>query len=302
MTSLPAPVRGGSSTTRSAVTPWRTSERSSRSTRPRATRLVELLGVGVPFSTAGRSPSTPSTEPSGADRVAESQRRRGPTPAYRSRTRLPRLGPEQRRPRGPGRSGPRPDGPARSRGRRRRTPPPIPSRAAHPTWPTAATRPSPGAAPARAPARSVRGVDDVDPGSQSGHSVSSTPLSMTRASAMRQSSSGHDRRATGARAARRARLVDGELDPGAPAQPRPSSPGTGSTSTSTSSPAIRGELLAHDGGLEPRWCSRSSVLEVAAAAQARARHTGTARLDPARRGLEHLDGVGAQEGVAAGPR
>ena len=93
-----------------------------------------------------------------------------------------------------------------------------------------------------------------------------------------------------------ARLVDGELDPGAPAQ----AVGVagqlldGQVDVELGQPR---ELLADDRGLEVALVAKVRVLEVAAAAQAR-RRIGAGRGDPVRAGLEHHDAVGAHEPVA----
>ena len=62
-------------------------------------------------------------------------------------------------------------------------------------------------------------------------------------------------------------------------------------------PARRSELLAHDVAQQSPLHRRVDVLEVAAAALAPAYAHGG--VDPARRGLDDLDGVGAQERLRA---
>ena len=70
--------------------------------------------------------------------------------------------------------------------------------------------------------------------------------------------------------ARRPVVVDGELHPGAPAEPC-ASPGTSSTSTARSSPASRLQLLAHHRGLE------RPLRRAATRAASRSRRTGPGR-------------------------
>ena len=96
----------------------------------------------------------------------------------------------------------------------------------------------------------------------------------------------------------------GQLDvalPGPPAQSvARGSPGTASTVTSTSSPASRDSCSRTTSALSDRCRASVDVLEVAAPASAR---TGVRarRVDPVRRGLQHLDGVAAPEPVSVGP-
>ena len=92
VTSRPAPVRGGSRTTRSAWICCRTSGRTTRSTRPwRHSTCRRDAVLRIPSTTAGRCPSTASTEPDGPTASARAAAKR-PAPAYRSRTFSPASG------------------------------------------------------------------------------------------------------------------------------------------------------------------------------------------------------------------
>ena len=272
------------------------SERSSRSTRSRRhSTSGRGAGVAHPVATARRSPSTASTDPDRGRPRRRGAPRRGPTPAYRSRTRSPGSAPSSAR-RGRRRSGRRRGGPARTRGPRRGTPPPTrgPRRARRRgRWHGA----SPGAHQ-HGVGRLVR-VDRVDRSSAGPVGVEDAavddPLVGDEAVV-----DGHDRWDRCRRSPARPSASTANSTRVRQPQP-PSSPGTGSHVDVDVEPRRAAWNCSRTtSALSCRWYARSSVLEVAAAAPPR---TGirARRLDPVRRGIEHLDRVAAQEPVAVPP-
>ena len=215
-----------------------------------------------------------------------------PDPAYRSTTRSHRGAPRAAPPRGTGTSTPRRGGPARSRGQRRRTRPPespsTPSERPHEPIRRRARDARRWAGSGTSTGSSGCAASTTSTDSTSGHSVSSTPDSMTPGCAMRQSSTG---------------TISRERCRRSPARPDAST--ANSTRVRQRSRPRRPGPAARRRRLEPgdpRNCSRTTaalsarcargrVLEVAPTAEAGA-GIRARRRDPARSGLEHLDGVG----------
>ena len=276
--------------------------------------VVEVLGVddavldgrrGLPRR-RGRSRPGATSSPR---RIVNS-----PEPAYRSTTRSPGRGSEQRD--DPGQEGATPlrGGPARSRGPRRRTRPPsrrarcgLPwgslwwglgasggrGRASSPTRPPPASRRRHGTGTSTGSSGCTASMTSTD--SKSGHSVSSTPESMTARVAMRQSSTGTTSRDRWRR--RPARPDPSTANSTRVRQRRPSSsPGTGRTSTSTSRPATRANCSRTTAALSSRCVVRDACWKSHPPQRPGAAYGHGAGTRPGAR-LEHLDGVGAHEAV-----
>ena len=280
--------------------PWRTSGRSARSTL--ACRDLDLGPVGEVARRVAHRPRVGldrQDRARRADRVGEGARRTGrrrrtgraPAPPRRGRELLQDGGDEA----SPRRRGAPARNPARTAGTR-----PTSSRVS--TRCTHVARATPCRAGTgidrRRRAPSAPGVDHVDRVGVPATRALEHAGGRRRASvAIEAASTGMTSCAVVPAQPGPARGVDGELDPGAPAQAGGRRRAPARPRTSTVEPGQPVQLLGDHGGLELALVVQVDVLPVAAAAAAgpgeRAR-----RGDPVRGRLEHLDGVAAQEPVA----